>query len=162
MPPSHDDLPESVEHPKSPVFQRRDWMIQRIARVVFMSIVLAALLGIFGGGPLAHTVAEDGSVRIEYDRFVRAKAKFVIHAASAGTRLRVKFTGMITPDDTLRWLPQPIEQKWLAGASEFVFDVQAGEPCEIALDWKPVGAGLRQGAITVDGVSVAIWTLVYP
>ena len=39
-------------------FQRRSWAMQRFAWVVLALFILAALLGLFGPGPLSQTRAE--------------------------------------------------------------------------------------------------------
>lgn len=53
-------------------FQERFWTAQRIAWVVFVLIILAALAGFSGkGGPFAHGVADGAEADLEYPRYTR-------------------------------------------------------------------------------------------
>ena len=80
-----------------PAFQRREWVIQRIAWVLMGVILLAALLGLFGDGPLSHASARspDGRIRVAYERFLRnhAPGEFSVFvepgAVDADGRVRV-------------------------------------------------------------------------
>lgn len=69
-------------------FERRIWTVERAGWGVMGAIVVAALLGLFGSGPLsgASTGEENGPIWIEYDRFARyqAPARLRIHLG-AGT-----------------------------------------------------------------------------
>jgi hypothetical protein len=53
-------------------FQRSEWRIQRIGWVLWALAILAGLVGLLGSGPLSSTssTAPDGSLRVQYDRFV--------------------------------------------------------------------------------------------
>ena len=52
---------------------RRSWVVQRIGWGVMAALLLAALLGLFGTGPLsrATATAPGGAVTLDYDRFGR-------------------------------------------------------------------------------------------
>lgn len=54
-------------------FQRREWLVQRIGWVVIAVLLVAAMLGFFGPGPLSKTTASGGAgaLSIEYYRFWR-------------------------------------------------------------------------------------------
>ena len=58
------------------IFQKRFWRAQRIGWGVLTVALLAALLGVFGSGPLSHTTVSDASGRltITYERFARLLA----------------------------------------------------------------------------------------
>jgi hypothetical protein len=64
------DLDENLD------FQHREWQVQRIGWWALAVFVLAASLGLFGGGPLSHTAVADpnGALRVEYERFLRMRA----------------------------------------------------------------------------------------
>jgi hypothetical protein len=57
-------------------FLRRSWRVQRIAWVLMVLILGAALAGAFGRGPLskARASSDDGSLLVEYERVLRQKA----------------------------------------------------------------------------------------
>ena len=54
-------------------FQRRDWVVQRVGWVVMALMIVAALAGLLGPGPLSKASAggADAPLRLEYNRFVR-------------------------------------------------------------------------------------------
>lgn len=58
-------------------FQAREWLAQRVGIGLMGLFVLAALLGLTGGGGIlnnATAASTSGAVRIEYDRIVRRSA----------------------------------------------------------------------------------------
>ena len=54
-------------------FQRRSWRVQRIGQGLMLLVVLAALLGLLGGGPLSRATAgaANAPLQVDYGRFVR-------------------------------------------------------------------------------------------
>jgi hypothetical protein len=52
-------------------FQRRVWAAQRIGWIAIGAFVIAALVGVFGQGPLSSAAAGGNALRIEYERFAR-------------------------------------------------------------------------------------------
>ena len=74
-------------------FQRRSWKVQRIAWVVGLAILTAALLGLMGPGPLSSTHAGEpgGPLHVAYNRIERyqAPAMLEIDAESADGTVRL-------------------------------------------------------------------------
>ncbi len=69
-------------------FQCRMWTIQRYGWVIIALIVITALLGLFGSGPLSTVTVGTSStaLQLRYDRFVRSQAPtnlYITLAASA-------------------------------------------------------------------------------
>jgi len=56
-------------------FQRRSWLVQRVGWIVMALVLLAALVGLFGGAGLlggeAKAGSEDAMVSVSYERFLR-------------------------------------------------------------------------------------------
>jgi hypothetical protein len=52
-------------------FQRRVWRVQRIGWLIIAAVIVAALLGVFGGGPLSRAAVQGDGLRLEYERFAR-------------------------------------------------------------------------------------------
>ena len=93
-------MPERSDPPSRPLaldedlaFQRRIWRIQRIGWVGLALVVVAGLLGLFGGGPLSRAAAGDpaGPLSIDSERFCRREAT---------TTLRVNLRAQPAPDGT--------------------------------------------------------------
>src|SRR5690606_36515979 len=57
-------------------FQQRTWKVERVGWLVLGAIVIAALMGLFGGGWLgrAAIAAADGRLSLEYDRLWRVQS----------------------------------------------------------------------------------------
>jgi hypothetical protein len=78
----HGDL--EIRH--DPSFEGRTVAVQLVGWAVMALVVLAALLGLFGNGPLSSATVEGGALRVEYDRFLR-------HQAPQQLRLRLEVEG---------------------------------------------------------------------
>lgn len=77
-------------------FQRKDWRFERIGWGAMLLVGVGAILGLFGQGPLSDATAsaEDGSLRVEYQRFERHGSQseltvFLRRAASTDTSVQL-------------------------------------------------------------------------
>ena len=52
-------------------FQRRVWTAQRVGWLIIAAVIVAALLGFFGTGPLSRASSQGSGLRVEYERFGR-------------------------------------------------------------------------------------------
>lgn len=54
-------------------FQEREWTVQRVGWAIMLLVILLALLGLFGTGPIStgNADAGDGAIAAGYERFVR-------------------------------------------------------------------------------------------
>jgi hypothetical protein len=92
-----------IEHDVA--FQRREWMFQRIGWTIMLLVVLAALAGLLGRGPLSQVTVStpDGSLRLTYNRFVHYHDP---------TTLEIEIAGGVADGRELRvWL----DDAYLAG-----------------------------------------------
>ena len=75
----------SLEVSEDIEFEKRSWYWERVSQTIVMGLVLAALAGLFGGGPLstARAVSASGSLTVEHPRFTRNQSayKLVIQVA---------------------------------------------------------------------------------
>ncbi|MCA1626498.1 MAG: hypothetical protein LC742_00825 [Acidobacteria bacterium] len=71
-------------------FQRLVWTVQRVGWVVTALLIVAALLGLFGPGPLSWATAGEGGapLRLEYNRFERylAPTTLRVHTGAGAGR----------------------------------------------------------------------------
>lgn len=145
---------------KEDSFHRIDWRVRRVARVVFALVLLAALLGVFGDGPLARTKVASGSVSVEYDRFLRDE-EVVRVRFPAGGGVRLKVRGLIDAGEKLECVPSPVRDESRVGERVLEFAPDP-ERDEIDLSWEVRRAGVRRGFLEVDGTRLEAWALVYP
>ena len=141
-------------------FQRRSWVVQRIGWMFFGLIMLAAMLGFLGGGPLsAGTAGSDtGPLQVQYGRFVRHRAP---------TQMEIKLRGSAVQGDEARvWVDReylngvelqnvvPEPDSVAAGSDRIVYVFklrQAGEPASVVFDIMPDQDGLRTARVGLEG-----------
>jgi len=93
-------------------FQRLEWRIERIGWVMLALIIIAALLGLLGNGPLSSSAKTAGSLQVEYDRFLHrdAPSSYRIHLkprdAATDIHLNREFLDSAKLDQIV---PQPAE-----------------------------------------------------
>lgn len=148
-------------------FQRRQWAIQRAGWAVMTLIVLLGLLGAFGNGALSHAVEESGTLRVEYERFVRA-------AAPSELKLRVTHPAEVVHLqidrpylDAMPYqhiYPEPQSVQGDARHLVLTFDASPPDALEISIDVKPRRIGTVHATIRdVDAGTPLSWRqLVYP
>jgi hypothetical protein len=87
---------EDLELETDELFQRNEWRIQRVGWVVWSLVIIAAIIGLLGSGPMSHKeiVAADGSLTIAYDRYLHYHhpTQLTLSVGEiAGGELRIKF-----------------------------------------------------------------------
>ena len=150
--------------------QRREWRAERIAWWVMGALLLAALLGLFGHGPLSRVHAGDATgLSVEYDRLQRANAPaelaFRIDESlvrQGEARLRID-DGLLRSMHIESIMPEPDRAEARVGAVEFVFVVAEGSDAQGIVRYRPVSFGRRTGRVSTPGApSVAVDHFVYP
>lgn len=145
-------------------FQRRMWAVQRLGWVLIGIVVVAALFGTFGTGPLSRASAQAGALRIEYERFARL---------AQSTRIRVSFTASeIDPQLALsrRYLESVLiqnitpEPAHVAAAGEWIFYRFAVRgPLAVTFSIKPEHFGRITGAAHIPNERAIVFhQFVYP
>ena len=154
-------------------YQRRTWLVERVGWIVLGAVLIAALLGLFGGGGLvasAELETDGGALAMQYDRFWRVDSPM---------RLRVVARPPADSDSTLRvWLsrdyvealslttttPQPDHVAAAADRYAFEFSLtDPGEAATIVFDVEVRGPGRLHGEIGVEGGESASFSqLIYP
>lgn len=132
--------------------QRRSWVIQRCAWIAMTLILVAALAGFFGRGPVAHRSvrSDDGSLRVVYDRFARLHAPLDLRiAASRPAPLRIRISkSYLNNVEVLSIVPWPQAQLATDDGIEFVFAAEDGTTeFEAVLRFKVQEAGSLAGDI---------------
>jgi hypothetical protein len=149
------------------LFQRRDWICQRIAWVAFALVLLAALLGLFGSGPLSTATVSGDGFEVEYERFARrGRAMWLVvrieepPAGAVVIEISQEYLEVCTVERT-----EPTSTEEASGElmRRFEFDAEPGSAAEYAFRLEPGSAGLVRGTIAVNGGDhVEFSTFLYP
>ena len=142
-------------------FQRREWAIQRAAWLVFLAIVLAAVLGLFGSDGLVSDAAageKDGPLFLEYQRFERyhAPTELTVQvgpgvAREGAVRLWLD-SGYAQGIEIESVLPEPEAVEVGSDRLTYVFQVSnPDEPTTIALQFRHSQFPRQRGRLGIDG-----------
>lgn len=153
-------------------FQRRSWRIQRIGWAVMALVILGALLGLLGPGPLSSTTSgnPDGPLEVEYDRFLRFETD---------THLQIHLQPNAQSSDTVHlWLDRhfledvqiievtPPPDQVEPGPDRLVYHYQKTEPntpTAVTIYFEPHAVGRLEGRIGVgEEPGVTFNQFVYP
>jgi len=147
-------------------YHRLKW-VQRAGRALMFAIVVAALAGLFGAGPLSHGVSGDPSaVWAEYDRYARyhAPTDIVLHverglSENIEVHLREEFVNKL---EIQAITPAPLSQR--SGDGKVVFSFKA-EKFPAAIHFR--ARHEEYGSVPVEvslgsGESLSFTTFVYP
>ncbi|MEW6131183.1 MAG: hypothetical protein AB1757_29405 [Acidobacteriota bacterium] len=154
------------------VHQQREWMIERIGWLLMSLLVLAALVGLLGTGPLSDAMVRDANstLEAEYRRFARYQAPTVLRihlssqpATDAITRLSIN-RDFIDRIELQRIDPEPVRVE--VTARQFIYNFQISNPPQsltITLRYKPDTYGRLPIKLTTDeGARLAFTPFIYP
>ena len=162
----------SLEIVQDMTFQRRAWIVQRIAWTVMMLMIVAAGLGLFATGPLSgtSTSTDDGALRIEYGRFARHDAQTDLHidvgpAAVQEGEVQIRADRAFLDTYQIEHItPEPDSADIESDGITWTFTVgELTQPGQIGLRVRPGSVGIRRGEIGIaGGEMLTIRQLVYP
>ncbi|MFK3815284.1 hypothetical protein ACI2KG_01515 [Pseudomonas sp. NPDC089407] len=130
-------MPEDeVESRRYPVrenmpMQQRVWRFERVGWYVLVIIVLMALAGLFGNGPLsdAEKVSQDGRVKVEYQRLSRSGTTdnlFITVQGQPGQPVKVELEGSLLRAASIETM-QPEPQRSMSRGPALSLQLGTGE-----------------------------------
>jgi hypothetical protein len=154
------------------IYQNREWRVERIGWIILALLVLAALLGILGKGPLSKAIAgsQDGPLWVEYQRFVRHRSptelivRIEADAAQEG-RIHLQLNQEFVQKAQIQRIdPEPDQEQVAMDRITYVFQVGEGAaPVQVIYRLEMQSFGLLSTPIgIVDGPEVSINQFVYP
>ncbi len=140
--------------------ERREWRAERVGWVVFALILLAALLGLFGEGPLAKAQAGDegSALWIDYARLERSEdaSELVVHVGPEAVQegnVRLSFNReYVDRMGFERIHPEPESQILLSDRIVYAFEAEAtGGPLRITIVYQAPSYGSVPAQVAVEG-----------
>lgn len=154
-------------------FQRWAWRAQRVGWALIVLLLVAAVLGLLGSGPLSEATASvPGVMRLEYQRFARYQTSHTLTirlepAAVVGPAARVGIDAQYLESVEIKSvLPPPRAVHGAGDRLIYEFDVaEPGRPLAVAFLLAPQQIGRVEGRVTLErpGDHVAVFRqIVYP
>lgn len=157
--------------------KRHEWRWERIGWVLIALIVLAAVAGLFGGGPLSkRTVSAalaGGTAEVEYERWNRMNHVSIlvvrVHAPGAqGEDLNLTLSHEVAESWTIRSSAPSAEGGVGPDGILYAFPADDwSQPVTVSLEYLPERAGHQQPSAVIDvgggeAVSLVLDQFVYP
>ena len=151
-------------------YQRHEWVAQRVAWAVLALVILAALAGLLGPGPLSAVSAgaAGDALRLEYHRFLRqdgpTELRVEAEPASGGEARIWVSREWLSAVRVESIAPEPERVETGDDRLLFVFPLEAGaRSAEVTFHVKPERAGRLSGRVGLDrGPSFSFDQLVWP
>ncbi len=169
---SQKGVPASLDLPEGRESRSLDLWLHRIGWSTITLVLLAALAGLMGPGPLSSRTADAGhSLKIQYDRFTRYHSPASLHvtvthpdgADQVRLNLNRKFLEAIELESVT---PEPARVELSPGGQTYVFDAPhlARGDAEIVFHYRPDRSMQSiSGVVGVDGGATLPFShFVYP
>lgn len=152
-------------------FQRKEWVAERIAWTVLAVTLVAALLGVFGSGPLSRTTAANaqGNVEVTYERFAR---KISDNELEATVSARIAEQNSVTLFFSDEWAstmnvqqitPEPDSARRTDEGIYYEFASVPIAPVVVTIQYRPDRVGVVMSTVPAgSGEQVELWQLIYP
>jgi hypothetical protein len=154
-------------------FQERSWRVERIVGWGMVVLVVAALLGLLGAGPLSRAEVTSDALQLQYPRFSRVQSSETLKVRIGADAVRDRETRLWVDrrylDDSRieSILPPPVRVEAAPDRLVLAFAVaEPGRPLEVTLTLQPERIGVLRGALGLEsaaaGPGLAFRQVVYP
>lgn len=163
---------DGLELEQDPLFQRREWRVQRIGWTVWACVIGAGLIGLLGPGPLSQreVTSADGRLRVAYDRFAHRHHSIHFEATmqpadETQDRLRLFLSQpLLDRIEVQRIEPEPVSRELTSDGAWYEFRCAPGVPtAKVVFHYECDAVGSGQGEMRLAGSEpVFIEQFVYP
>jgi hypothetical protein len=132
-------------------FQTWEWRIERIGWFLLLLVILGALIGVFGSGPISkvHARTPDQAVSLEYCRIVRQdRSEFLqvhFHSPSAERRIAIA-TNLMNSWNVQKITPEPASV--VPGQHDLAFHFAGTGPGRVVIEYRPSTVGKAAGTLS--------------
>ncbi|MBP0445970.1 hypothetical protein J8J14_14430 [Roseomonas sp. SSH11] len=150
-------------------FQRKVWRFQRLGWFGMAVLILLAMAGAFGGGPLSYASArsDDGALEVAWERIERlgrsSELRIRIRQLAPGPlELRLE-EGLVEDVEVAGGQPRPVSETRAPGRIGMRFEPPPGEQwAEILLNLRATRPGLVSGTLAAGASRVRVRIVVLP
>jgi hypothetical protein len=141
---------------------RKGWIVQRIGWALMFAFLVAAILGLFGEGPLSKKKIQAGNINVEYERFCRYEHGMEIRLQSDAENIST----VSIPQTYLKSfrvgiiVPEPAKQIAATGSVQYQFEGPQNNIVSFYLN--PIDRKTVEGIFHVNNHPFTIKQTIYP
>ena len=142
---------------------KKGWVAQRVGWIIFLLILIAASLGLFGNGLLSKSSAGERNAIIQYERFTRfeSQTELNIQAQNVTDGLEVRIPqSYIHSMEVEKMIPEPTRQR--LEPDHLVLFFEAEGSASVSIVFNPETTGSVAAVIEVNGERILISHFIYP
>lgn len=158
-----------IELPEEDIpFLNRFYVVQRFGWGMAITLVAAALLGLFGGSEFSRSREQSGPLQLEYDRFGRKdspyRVRVVVHDTASFRPVELTVNLDYLSAFTLEQItPEPERVMISNRAAVYTFSQDAGSSeTPIIFHLEPNQSGVQHGTISYGDNRLSITNFIYP
>ncbi len=158
---------ELEEYRAEQKFHEHEWAVQRVGWTLVAIVLIAAVAGLFGGGPMARQAMAAGDTRIEMDRFVRYKSssewRFRPGPSSNANPLRISIdSNFLAQYEITTITPRPSRTSSSGNLVMFEFE-RDRSTADIVFHVQPIRMWRHEGVLRVRELPpITVRQFVYP
>jgi hypothetical protein len=144
-------------------FQRTSWIVERGGWIVLTLLLLAALLGLFGHGPVSKVSVHDPALQVDYDRFQRITkvTAYLLHLKGGGEPKLTFGPRFQTGYEVVDIEPRPVHSS--AGDKSLELQFASHEDSLRVVVWvKPRAFGRMRFTVSSGGEPLTVRAFIYP
>jgi hypothetical protein len=138
-------------------FRHLDWRIQHVGWIIILLIILCAMIGAFGGGPLGNvTRGSAATFRVHYDRIARRSAPAALQVIIGASLLKDSIVSVSVSQPLVTTLsPQffdPIPETMIVSSTAITYRFHVTpqtDSASVTFHCEPQALGVQRGTIRV-------------